>query len=43
MESRKRLYKLTKNVPTLSERVKKANIKRNDTRKNAFNANRQIE
>lgn len=43
MDSRKRLYKVTKNAPTLTERVKKSNISRNNTRKNAFNANRKIE
>lgn len=43
METRKRLYKTTKNAPTLTERVKKDNVRRGETRKNAFNANRKIE
>lgn len=43
MESRKRLYKTTRNAPTLTERVKQDRSKRINTRKDAFNANRRIE
>lgn len=43
MESRKRLYKTTRNVPTVTDRVKQDNNRRLNTRKNAFNANRKIE
>lgn len=43
MESHKKLFKNTRNVPTLRERMKKINNRREKARNNIFAANRNIE